>query len=210
MAYPYAEFSPKPRRGKLRGFPALLALLGIAALFPIGLYVLAPWTFYYGGHFHWIPGWKGKATLHTNLSGGDYFLWFYIEPSIPQYKQSDMGGTAILCTPRGERIPLTIVASVPKGRGTDLTGVPLSFSLHRLGVAARFNANYRPSWDLYGAFGKSELVVEDRGSIAGAFLANGAVAGEGQGRQSNPPLENVKFRLEETSEWTAPACPNLH
>jgi hypothetical protein len=209
MEYSDPMFPTKRRRGKLHGFPAFLALLGIAALFPIGLYVLAPWTFYYGGHFHWIPGWRGKATFHTNLSGGDYFLWFYIEPSIPQYKQSDMGGTAILCTPHGERIPLTIVASVPRGSGKDLTSVPLSFSLHRLGVAARFNANYRPSWDLYGAFGQSELVVEDRGSIASAFLSDGTVAGPGQGRQLRPPLENVKVRLEETSDWTAPECPKL-
>jgi hypothetical protein len=85
----------------------------------------------------------------------------------------------------------------------------MSFTLHRLSVKSNFNADYRPSFHLSGTFGNSALTLEDRGSIAAAFLADGAVAGEHQLRQSTPPLENVTVRLEETGELTAPACPQL-
>src|SRR5947209_1326527 len=36
--------------------------------------VLALWNFYYGGHFHVIPGWSGNGFLHSTAAGGDYFV----------------------------------------------------------------------------------------------------------------------------------------
>jgi hypothetical protein len=66
------------------------------------------WNFNLGGHFHPLGGWQGKGTLHSATAGGDYAMWIQFEPS--QRTMTGSGptlmGTALLCSPRGEYLPL--------------------------------------------------------------------------------------------------------
>jgi hypothetical protein len=64
----------------------------------------------------------------------------------------------------------------------------------------------RPHIDLYGAFGDSKLVVEDRGSIARAFNSDGTL-NKSNATTHGRPTENIHFSLDESSGWRSPSCP---
>ncbi|MES1207572.1 MAG: hypothetical protein ABUS79_16675 [Pseudomonadota bacterium] len=168
----------RPRRragclGSLLGLAALAAVcLAVAGVFA---YVVAPWNFNFGGHFHPLGGWQGQGRFHSATAGGDYDMWLNFDVTVPQRLRSPLKGTAVLCTPRGERLVLTLSGDMPRDHGADLANVPLHLYLHRLGSLANTIEARHPHIDLYGAFGDSVLNVEDRGSIGTAFGPDGAV-----------------------------------
>ena len=186
MAHPDTAFPAPPRRRGLRGFPAFLALLLILALFPAGLYVLAPWNYYTGGHFHILPWWQGAAHFSAPASGGDYYMFFTISPSLSQYRDYDMKGTAFLCTPRGERIAYAVGGELPKGTYKELNGVPIRMRLVTLSSRIAINGKMDAYLDLVGTFDHSNLVIHDNGSLGRAFNANGVMQSSltmGSGKQ---------------------------
>ena len=66
--------------GCLTRFVLILAA-GVAAgvVFVVAIdYVFAPWSFYFGGQFHLVPGWQGIGTMHTDA--GDYVLYVWFTP----------------------------------------------------------------------------------------------------------------------------------
>jgi hypothetical protein len=85
------------------------------------------WNFNLGGHFHPLGGWQGKGTLHSATAGGDYAMWIQFEPSQRTMTGSGLTlmGTALLCSPRGEYLPLKTSAQALRRHGNDLIGVPL-------------------------------------------------------------------------------------
>ena len=182
----------------------ILLIIGVpVTLGVVGL--LAPWNFYFGGHFHLLAGWQGWGRLHDPQSGADYDLWIRLQPTVPRLRASPMRGLAYLCTPRGERIRLSVGGSFLERHGVDLTGVPLHFYLHRYVAFWGLNGDPRPHLDLYGAFGDSVLNLEDRGSLMRAFAPDGAL------RQPGQPVrraENLQLTIHESTPWViSPACP---
>ena len=199
---------PRKHRGCLRG--CLTQLLGLAivcaVVFGALQWLLAPWNFYLGGHFHWWPGWQGYGVLHTQASGGDYPFWLRLDPTIPGYRKSPLHGTAWLCTPRGERIRLNVGGDMPRQHGRDLTAVPLHFYMDHYAGTARFTGDTRPYVELWGAFGDRVLTVNDSGSIARAFNPDGTVLAKGQ--RAVERHENVGLVLQEGISWSwgGPDC----
>jgi hypothetical protein len=112
----------------------------------------------------------------------------------------------VLCTPRGERLVLTLSGDMPRDHGPDLRNVPLHLYLHRLAPLATTIEGRHPHIDLYGAFGDAVLTVEDRGSIGTAFAPDGTV------RQSlanvRQSTENLQIIFEEVPGLLAPKCPS--
>src|SRR5262245_13475327 len=87
-----ATGSPNRRHG------CLIQLLGLAALgVAIGYGVpalLAPWSFFLGGHFHAFPAWYGWGRLHAH--SGNYVVYVQLEPSFRgsrMYAHSLIDGT---------------------------------------------------------------------------------------------------------------------
>jgi len=198
-------------RGPRRRAGCLGRLLGLAAIAVVGVgvaglfaYVVAPWNFNFGGHFHPLGGWRGRARFHSATAGGDYDMWLSFDVTLPKRLQSPLGGTAVLCTPRGERLVLTLSGDMPRDHGADLREVPLHLYLHRLAPLATTIEGRHPHIDLWGAFGDSVLNVEDRGSIGTAF------APDGTARRSltNVPQskENIHITFEEVPDLRAPDC----
>ena len=188
------------------------SLLGLAALAIVGIavaggfaFVVAPWNFNFGGHFHPLGGWRGRARFHSATAGGDYDMWLSFDVTVPKRLQSPLGGTAVLCTPRGERLVLTLSGDMPRDHGADLRNVPLHLYLHRLAPLATTMEGRHPHIDLYGAFGDSVLNVEDRGSIGTAFTPDGIV------RRSLAKVpqssENIQISFTEVPGVMAPDCP---
>jgi hypothetical protein len=199
--------SPVPRPRKRVGcLGTILGLLILGIALTAGLSALfAPWNFYFGGHFHWTPGWQGTARIQSTTLGGEYFMWIRLNPQIPGYQKSPLRGIAYLCTPRGERFRLYLGGDMPRNHGTDLTGVPLHLYLSR---RWQFSGDTRPHIDLYGSFGHSELIVEDRGSLGRAFKPDGTLyAPSDRGRSQG---ENVQITFKESTPWTlGPSCPAI-
>jgi len=183
-----------------------LALLGGGALMYVICLLLAPWNFYFGGHFHPVPGWTGKGWLHSS-SAGDYFLLVRFEPTIPGYRKSPIKGNAFLCTPKGERFRLRFGGSMPRAHGTDLQGVPIHLYFYQY-TAFQLSPDRGPRFDLYGAFGDSELIMEDRGSLTGGFRPDGTRYGPGDRRSRRQ--ENSHVTLREDLSWvSSTACPAM-
>jgi hypothetical protein len=201
--------SGQARRGGCAGCltqTALGLLFGCAVVYALFV-VLAPWNFYFGGHFHLVPGWSGRGWMHSTSAGGDYYLWVSFTPTTPGYRKSPLKGAAFLCTPRGQRFRLSFGGSMPRNHGTDLRGVPIHLYLDNQALVAQFTADRRPHLDLYGTFGDSVLMLDDQGSLARAFGPDGALYGP---RDRNRPWKqkSTHVTLEEDSSWTfRPSCP---
>ena len=194
MAHPDIAFPSSRRRRGLRGLPAFLALLGILALFPLGLYVLAPWNYYTGGHFHVLPWWDGAGRFSAPASGGDYSMFFTISPSLSQYRNWDLQGTAFLCTPRGERIAFEMGGDLPRGIHKDLNGVPIRMRLITIRTVTALNGKMDPYLDLDGTFDRSRLIIHDNGAINRAFHPDGSLRSDAE---VGAPNEKLTFVLEE-------------
>jgi len=194
---------PRGRVGCL-GFLLFVAALSIgAAAFA---FFVAPWNFHFGGHFHPLGGWQGQGRFHSTGGGGDYDMWVSFEITVPQRMKSPLSGTAILCTPRGERLKLTLSGDMPRDHSADLANVPLHLYLHRIAPLATTIEGRRPHIDLWGAFGDSVLEVEDRGSIGTAFAPDGSV----RTSLANVPHseENLHITFKEVPMRAfAPDCP---
>lgn len=199
----------KPRRragclGTLLGLAAM-AIVGLAAA-GLFAFVVAPWNFHFGGHFHPLGGWRGQARFHSATAGGDYEMWINFDVTVPRRLRSPLEGTAVLCTPRGERLVLTLSGDMPRDHGADLANVPLHLYLHRLAPLATTIEGRHPHLDLYGAFGSSVLTVEDRGSIGTAFAPDGSV------RQSfanvRHSTENIHITFDEVPGLLPSKCPS--
>jgi hypothetical protein len=181
----------------------------VASLVLIGVFVFVVytpwWNFHLGGHFHPLGGWQGKGTLHSTAAGGDYTIWIQFEvTSRPRHRgDPTLRGSAVLCSPRGEYLPLNIWADALRAHGDDLTGVPLHVRMNRWMPFALSGAARNPQLDLHGAFGDDVLVLEDRGSVGLAFSPDGKV------RESlaNVPssAENIRVTLEKS---TLPRLPD--
>jgi hypothetical protein len=188
-------------------------LLGLAAIGVVGFaaagvfaYFVAPWNFNFGGHFHPLGGWRGRGRFHSATAGGEYDMWLSFDVTVPRRLRSPLSGTAVLCTPRGERLVLTLSGDMPRNHGADLANVPLHLYLHRLAPFASTIEGRHPHVDLYGAFGDSVLNVEDRGSIGTAFAPDGTV------RKSLAKVphssENIQITFREVPGVLAPECPS--
>jgi hypothetical protein len=204
------EHPAKARRGGCLGCltqSALALLFGGALMYGL-VALLAPWNFYFGGHFHLVPGWTGRGWIHSARSGGDFYLWVHFEPTTPGYRKSPIQGTAFLCTPRGEKFRLHFGGDMPRTHNTDLRGVPIHLYLYNWPLLAQFVHDRRPAFDLYGTFGDSHLIVEDRGSLSRAFRPDGNLVGPGD-RDWPWKQESTHVTLnEEKSFWAfSPACP---
>lgn len=145
--------------------------------------------------------------MHSARAGGDYYLWVHFDPTTPGYRKSPIQGTA-LCTPRGEKFRLHFGGDMPRSHNTDLRGVPIHLYLYNWPLLAQFANDRRPRFDLYGTFGDSQLIAEDRGSLARAFRPDGNLVGPGD-RSWPWKQDSTHVTLsEEQSFWAlSPACP---
>ncbi len=202
----FARRPPRRRGGDWGKLLLVLLLVGVAMLGADALF--APWAFYLGGHFHLWPGWQGWGTLHSPSAGGDYKLYvrFTPTPSGPPYLSKAVKGDAFLCTPRGERYHLRLGGGMPKKLPLNTVGQPLRLYANNYSGLNQFSGDLRPQLDLWGVWGATGPVMEDRGSIAKAFSPDGTL------RPKSDPArykstENIHVDFEEASAFALwPGC----
>jgi hypothetical protein len=167
--------SPKRRHG------CLIQLLGVAALGIAVTYgvtaLLAPWSFFLGGHIHAIPTWYGWGRLHAH--SGNYVIYVQLEPSFKgsrMYRHSLVEGMARLCSPRGEEFPLKLSGDMRAGVSTNLEGEKIQFTANYWPPGSGgFIANRAPRFAVRGVWHSTDIVGDDDGSISNSFNADGSV-----------------------------------
>lgn len=141
-------------------------------------FIFHPWALYAGGHFHLLPYWQGISRVHR--ADGDYTLYFVIEPSTSgRYERHQVfTGNGYLCTPRGERFPLGIYGHFTESVGTDTNGKHVTIEFKRRPwyfklVSPQYDR--RPRVTFGGVWQNPNLVGDDGGSFAAAFLPDGTM-----------------------------------
>ena len=154
------------------------SLLGISALaaivYLLTLAIIAPWMYFLGGSFHLLPFWQGWGKLHS--SSGDFVLYVLLsEPQNSRLGYMYISGTAELCTPHGETFhAMHVIASFGSGHfGLNSEHQPMALNIYNYGAFGSFKTDHRPRFDLYGSWQGPDLVLEDHGSLASAFLPDG-------------------------------------
>lgn len=134
------------------------------------LSAFSPWSFFIGGRFTPLTQWTGYGKMHSAM-GGEFGLFLRLA-----HHQSDdvagafratpnLRGSAIVCTPQGERYEFGLQGSVrdawlqTEGRATGLRLVTLDRQpqLRTLGLTSN---------DLRGVWRHGSLVLEDAGSTS--------------------------------------------
>jgi hypothetical protein len=191
----------KPRFGCLTGLLIVL-LLGTVVYFGIPA-VFYPWSFFMGGRFHLLPGWQGWGRMHSTTAG-DYLLYVWMQAdSRGRQHSSQLKGRAILCTPRGEKFPLTLSGGFEKHMGTDTNGKTGHLSMYTRHI---LSGDDRPRLELYGMWHNPDLVMDDHGTLANDFQPDGTLwAGKSKDRQSHHETLSITLHEGKASDFEA-AC----
>jgi len=181
--------SPRAKKGPgcLTGCLGTVGGLIVAALV-ISLF-FNPWALHMGGR--WTPTltWHGVGRLHSS-TGATYGLFLevslYADTSEGESNQN-LQGTAKLCTPQGESYRFEVAGYV-KRVWLDAEGKQVTFYVST-------PRGWKPPlrMDLVGSWQGQELILEDKGSLAESFAADGTARGYLQGK--NAPKENATLRL---------------
>ena len=163
------------------------------------LSAFSPWSFFIGGRFTPLAQWTGYGKMHS--AGGDYGLFLRLA-----HHQSDdlagaiaakpnLRGSAILCTPQGEKYEYLVEGSVrnawlqTEGRPTGLKLVTLDREPQLRGLGLESN-------DLRGIWRHGNLVLEHPGSMSSAAPATsprGRHSKRRASRRSDNPATVVSY-----------------
>jgi hypothetical protein len=173
----------RPRRGCLGCFVHLLGILIVGLILGGTVYVgmvkvFYPWAFYFGGHAHLLPMWEGVGRMHTEK--GDYTLTLYLGPARGgrTFNLPTVKGTGYLCTPRKDRFNLFVYGGLSEKTGTDMNGKTMSLRYYRHPFFGGISGDYEqpPRLEFRGVWRNPDLVMDDGGSLAAAFLPDGPVS----------------------------------
>jgi hypothetical protein len=196
---------PRPRRrgcfgGCLGCIPQLLMLAVFCVLVvEVVMLVIGPWVFHVGGHWRVWPAWQGVGQLHE--PAGDYPMYVLIAPSPHGTRLGGGGqgltGQAYICGPNGRAWRLRLTGGAPRSAWWEMKGKPVWIN-----VAARpLNWNFvdyhkwLPQFALWGQWDGPNLVMQDKGTFANAFLPDGQVNPHAGATWAQPgqPVATITF-----------------
>lgn len=185
--------SPIPPKRRLGCFTSLLLSLGFGCLVVLAVIAItAPWAFFMGGHFHPLANWEGWGRLHSGTAG-DYVLFVNMQPGRGSRGIPHVKGTAVLCTPKGEKFNLTLGGDFERHLGLDTDGKSAYLYMYNRHV---FSGDTRPRFDLHGAWHNPDLVMSDRGSLSRDFDPDGTFY-TGRAPTRHPTGEVLSITLKE-------------
>ena len=195
----------KRRMGCMGCFAQVLLVLVLGSVFLVAMGGLFyPWSFFMGGHFHVLPIWQGVGRVHSQA--GDYTIYFWIEPSgggrtynLPSFK-----GNGYLCTARGERIQLRVTGGLNEKTGIDTNGKAMSLSFEHRPWYWSFTSrdDRRPRLTFRGHWQNPDLVMDDGGTMALAFLPDGTLNSAKYNYYQANAANKVQIVFRETTGWT--------
>ena len=182
---------------KKRGCGCLGSITGAILLVIAVLLLLNPWSLHMGGR--WTPAltWHGVGKLHAS-TGATYGFFMELSPNLEHRRRGggygspkNLTGTAKICTPQGEVYSMTVDGYLRAWLDADKK--PITFYLRSLK-----DAQPKLRMDLYGSWQGQELVVDDKGSMAMSFAADGNAKGYLIG--TNAPSEETAGKLQYAAE----------
>jgi len=182
----------------------MLVLVASAILLTAMTGLFYPWAFYLGGKFHIMPFWQGWGRMHSK--GGDYLVWVQFEPTprgSKMYLETNLTGRALVCTPRGERLPMHLGGGMRKhlNLSTDGEAIHLYMDYWPLGFGG-FVTDHRPSLQFRGHWQNPNLLMDDHGSVANAFEPDGTVyRGHSPDRPYSTEAVPITFMQGSSSEF---------
>ena len=191
----------------------MLGLVASVILFTAMTGLLYPWAFYLGGKFHIMPFWQGWGRMHSK--GGDYLVWVQFEPTprgSKMYLESNLTGRALVCTPRGERLPMHLGGGIRKhlNLSTDGEAIHLYMDYWPLGFGG-FITDHRPSLQFRGHWQNPSLLMDDHGSVANAFEPDGSVyRGHSPNRPYSTEGASITFVQGSSSEFDQACAAMKH
>lgn len=176
---------PGPQQRKGCG---CLSSIGGMILFVLALTVLLnPWALHIGGRPTPALTWHGVGKLHSS-TGASYGIFLEVGAHLSHGRGgSNLSGTAKLCTPHGEIVPLTVEGYL-KRAWFDTDGKAVTFYFR-----SPKDAQNKIRFDLYGAWQGQQLALDDQGSMAMSFAADGSAKGYRNGQ--NAPKESATGTL---------------
>jgi hypothetical protein len=221
MMTPMGPPLPRARRpssaGCLTGcFLKLIGALVLGCLVVLALYVIvAPWAFFLGSQFHPLGFWQGWGTMHG--PAGDYAVFVRIYPQTRANRTAynlsgpSVTGSAIVCTPRGEKYRLRVSGGFAHRLGfrqTDTNGQEFDLTLNQPLNFLNTNSYTRLSVSFHGTWQDRDLVLSDRGTLSRAFNTDGTwTEGDRSKRPLGPPV-SLTLHAGNSSDF-ASACASV-
>ncbi|MGO4712915.1 hypothetical protein [Bradyrhizobium sp. 2TAF24] len=161
-----------------RFWPRLIAVIGAGFVISSAITAtFAPWAFFLGGRFHWLPTWQGIGVVEAPGHGRfGLRVRLYPSPRGTGFGGTYVRGVAELCTPAGESFALNLQGGTGETVGADMNGHALSFSLANRPVGWWIQGSYetwRPRLLLRGRWTNPDLLLDDDGTLAREFAADG-------------------------------------
>ena len=182
---------------KKRGCGCFGSITGAILLVIAVMLLLNPWALHMGGR--WTPAltWHGVGKLHST-TGATYGLFVELNPNLERrgrgggYGPSkNVEGTAKICTPQGEVYSMRVDGYLRAWLDADKK--PVTFYFRSLK-----DAQPKLRIDFYGSWQGQELVLDDKGSMAMSFAADGNAKGYLIG--TNAPSEDTTGKLQYAAE----------
>lgn len=166
---------PSPQRGRI-GCVAQLVLLGLVA--GVGFIALMgvtnPWIFTVGGRLRLLPFWEGVGEIQG--PGGTYRIFVSFQPrqaSSRVLPSTSVGGSGWVCAPSGRSYRVFVRGGAHEVVWRDMDDKP--FALYAYRRHAGSMQHLPPKLDFVGRWVGPNLVMQDKGTTAAAFLSDGSL-----------------------------------
>jgi hypothetical protein len=198
MAFTEPGFESNKPRPRL--MPRVIFLIAMVALLVVGIpAIYTPWGFFMGGGFRLLPIWKGYGKMHSNTAGGDYVFQLYFYPQSGRWiDNGQVTGSAVMCTPRGERFFFKLGGNFQKDIKLDTNGKTARFYMKNHGIKSLNTGDDHPHLILQGHWNNPDLVLDDEGSLARNFQRDGTLSAN-PAKASAPATEVVPVTIHEAS-----------
>jgi hypothetical protein len=198
---------PRSRRRGIGCLPGLLILLLLGPLLVATVdLIFAPWIYAVGGRTRLLPVWAGVGIAQT--SSGPYTLriWFSPTPSGSRILPStSILGSGYVCTPTGKRYTLRVTGGASGQIWKDMDRHAFHLSAYHRPIFAGLTGDRRPKLNFSGQWVGPDLQMNDEGSIAQAFLADGTLSTEPRGLHAKENAIPITF-TETTWWWVGGSC----
>jgi hypothetical protein len=167
----------------------------------------APWIYSVGGRSRFLPVWAGAGIAQTPAGPYTIHVWFSPSPSGSRILPSaSISGSAYVCTPTGKRYTLKVTGGAIGRIWKDMDGHSFRLYASNRPFFASVTGDHRPRLNFSGSWVGPNLQMDDEGTIAQAFLADGSLSpGPGLGG-SHIKEKAVPITFTETSSWWRGSC----
>ena len=179
----------------------LLAVFVVAVAMGVAA-ITNPWIFTVGGHFRLLPEWTGSGLIAG--PGGNYRIFVSFYPSRGGSRilpSTSVRGSGMICTPAGRNYSVRISGGAPLRVWSDMNNQAFTLNTYTRGVFSTQHDG--PKLRLTGRWNGANLILNDGGSLAGAFAPDGGLIAH----PVTPAGAGKAITFAETDWWFGDPCP---